>query len=356
MKRSLLFEPVKLGKLWLPNGVLMAPLTRLRAEADGTPGEMIAKYYEQRASAGLIISEMTVVSAKGQAYLNAPGMYTEGHRKGWRRVTDAVHGAGGRIFSQLAHAGRISHPSLLPGGAIPVGASAVRPAGHVHTRSGSQPYVTPRALEIGEIGGVVKEFADAARMAMEAGFDGVELHSANGYLLDQFLRDGTNWRQDGYGGPAKGRARLLLEVVEAVTEVWGAGRVGVRLSPFNGFNDMSDTNPRETFTVAAEALSGRGLAYLHIFEPVQEAWLTPRLRQAFGGALVVNGGFDVETGNAVVEGRSADAVAFGVPFLANPDLPERLRAGLPLNRPDPTTFYTGGARGYIDYPVHSPIV
>lgn len=352
---SPLLEPIQLGALALPNRILMAPLTRLRAEADGTPTELIATYYRQRASAGLLISEMTVVSPFGQAYLNAPGLYADSHREGWRRVTEAVHQAGGRIFAQIAHAGRISHPSLLPGGATPVAPSAVRPAGTVHTRSGSQPYVMPHALDEAGIAQVVREFADGARMAKEAGFDGIELHSANGYLLDQFLRDGANKRKDGYGGPAANRVRFLKEVVEAVTKVWGAGRVGVRLSPFNGFNDMSDSNPRESFPVFAQALSGYGLAYLHVFEPVPENgdWLTTRLRDAFGGPVIANGGFDGRSAEQVVAAGGAAAIAFGTPFLANPDLPLRLANGLPLNTPDPSTFYGGGARGYIDYPAYS---
>jgi len=354
---SRLLEPVQLGSLFLPNRVLMAPLTRLRAEPDGTPTELIAIYYRQRASAGLIISEMTVVSPFGQAYLNAPGLYSDSHRQGWRRVTDAVHGAGGQIFAQLAHAGRISHPSLLPGGATPVAPSPVRPAGHVHTRSGSQPYLTPRALDTGEIAEVVREFESAARMAQEAGFDGVELHSANGYLLDQFLRDGTNHRTDIYGGSARKRVRFLQEVIEAVAKVWGPGRVGVRLSPFNSFNDMSDSNPRESFPVIAQSLAGYGLAYLHLFEPLggKDVRLTPLLRDAFRGPVIANGGFDEHSANEAVSAGFAQAIAFGTPFLANPDLPLRLAQRLPLNTPDPSTFYTGGARGYIDYPeyIHS---
>lgn len=358
MHSPLLLEPVQLGSLTLPNRVVMAPLTRLRAEADGTPTELIATYYRQRASAGLIISEMTVVSPFGQAYLNAPGLYSDSHREGWRRVTDTVHHAGGRIFAQLAHAGRISHPSLLPGGASPVAPSAVRPAGHVHTRSGSQPYVTPRALDTAEIAAVVSEFQSAARMAQEAGFDGIELHSANGYLLDQFLRNRTNHRTDNYGGSAQNRVRFLQEVIEAVVKVWGPDRVGVRLSPFNSFNDMSDSNPRQSFSIIARALSTSGLAYLHVFEPMgpKDKWLTPLLRDAFRGPVIANGGYDGHSAQQVVSAGIAEAIAFGTPFLANPDLPLRLANGLPLNTPDPSTFYTGGARGYIDYPAHSHAV
>lgn len=351
----LLFEPVQLGAVQLPNRVLMAPLTRQRAKSDGTPTDLIATHYQQRASAGLIITEMTVVSAHGRAYLNAPGMYQDSHREGWRRVTEAVHQAGGRIFAQLAHAGRISHPSLLPGNAIPVAPSAVRPAGHVYTSSGKQPYVTPHALQTGEIAAVVQEFAAAARMAQEAGFDGVELHAANGYLLDQFLRDGTNQRTDAYGGSPEKRARFLMEVTQAVANVWGAGRVGVRLSPFNAFNDMLDSNPRQSFPVFAGALAAFGLAYLHVIEPAGGASgrLTPRMRELFGGPLIGNGGFDTKAAAAAIGSGEAEAISFGVPFLANPDLPARLAGNLPLNTPDPSTFYGGDARGYIDYPAYS---
>lgn len=355
MNHNILFQPVQLGGVQLPNRVLMAPLTRQRAAGDGTPTDLIARHYEQRASAGLIISEMTVVSAHGRAYLNAPGMYQDSHREGWKRVTEAVHRAGGRIFSQLAHAGRISHPSLLPGNATPVAPSAVRPAGHVYTASGKQLYVTPHALDAGEIAAVVEEFAAAARMAKDAGFDGVELHAANGYLLDQFLRDGTNRRTDAYGGSPENRVRFLTEVVQAVVNVWGAGRVGVRMSPFNSFNDMSDSNPRESFAVFAGALSSFGLAYLHVIEPAGTASdrLTPRMRALFGGPVVGNGGFDTKAAAAAIGSGEAEAIAFGVPFLANPDLPARLAGNLPLNTPDPSTFYGGDARGYIDYPVYS---
>lgn len=357
MNHNVLFEPVRLGGVELPNRVLMAPLTRQRAASDGTPTELIAKHYEQRASAGLIIAEMTAVSPFGRAYLNAPGMYQDSHREGWRRVTEAVHRAGGRIFSQLAHAGRISHPSLLPRNATPMAPSAVRPAGHVYTSSGKQPYVTPHALEVGEIAGVVAEFAAAARMAKDAGFDGVELHAANGYLIDQFLRDGANQRTDAYGGSAEKRARFLREVVQAVVSVWGAGHVGVRMSPFNPFNDMSDSNPRESFAVFAGALSAFGLAYLHVIEPAgqSEGRLTPRMRELFGGPVIGNGGFDTKAAAAAIGSGEAEAIAFGVPFLANPDLPARLAGNLPLNTPDSSTFYGGGARGYIDYPAYSQI-
>jgi N-ethylmaleimide reductase len=354
MNPNILFEPVQLGAIRLPNRDLMAPLTRQRAAADGTPTGLIATHYQQRASAGLIIAEMTVVSPYGRAYLSAPGMYQDSHREGWQRVTTNVHEAGGRIFSQLAHAGRISHPSLLPGNATPIAPSAVRPAGHVYTTSGRQTYVTPHALDAGEIAAVTREFENAARMAKEAGFDGVEVHSANGYLLDQFLRDGTNQRTDGYGGSPEKRVRFLMEVVQALVNVWGAGRVGVRLSPFNPFNDMSDSNPRESFPLFASALSTFGLAYLHVIEPAgAENRLTPRMRESFRGAVVGNDGFDTMAAARAIGSGEAEAISFGVPFLANPDLPARLARNLPLNTPDPATFYGGDARGYIDYPAYS---
>lgn len=354
---NLLFEPVQLGAVQLPNRILMAPLTRRRAAEDGTPTPLIATYYEQRASAGLIISEMTVVAATGQAYMNAPGLYSDSHREGWRNVTHRVHKAGGKIFAQIAHAGRISHPSLQPNQALPVAPSAIRPAGHVYTPTGPQPYVTPHALSVEEIAVIVKEFEDAARMALEAGFDGIELHSANGYLLDQFLRDGSNQRTDGYGGSAENRVRFLLEVIAAVSRVWGAGRVGVRFSPFNAFNDMSDSNPRESFSVFAAALAPLGLAYLHVIEPATEAAnrLTPRLRNLFQGPVIGNGGFSTEAAHQALHSGEAEAIAFGVPFLANPDLPARFAANLPLNTPDPSTFYSGGAKGYTDYPAYVPV-
>jgi N-ethylmaleimide reductase len=351
---SPLFQPVRIGDLHLPNRILMAPLTRLRATPDGTPTPIVADYYAQRASAGLIISEMTIVSPMGQAYINAPGLYTDSHRQGWRNVTGAVHREGGRIFAQIGHAGRISHPSLLPNNATPVAPSAIRPAGHVHTHSGNRPYVTPRALASNEIPAVIEEFAAAARMAQEAGFDGIELHAANGYLIDQFLRDGTNHRTDAYGGAPQNRVRFLLEVIEAVSKVWGPSRVGVRLSPFNPFNDMSDSNPREAFAVFAAALAPLGLAYLHVIEPATETnRLTPRLRQLFQGPIIGNGGFHAGAAGQAIHNGEAEAIAFGVPFLANPDLPARFAANLPLNTPDPSTFYSGGARGYTDYPAYA---
>ena len=346
-----LFTPIQMGPLALPNRVVMAPMTRNRAGAGNVPGALAAEYYRQRASAGLIVTEATQVSPQGVGYPGTPGIHDELQVAGWRRVTDAVHGAGGRIFLQLWHVGRISHPSLQPDGALPVAPSAIAAAGDAFTASGPQPFVTPRALETAEIPGVVAEFENGARRARAAGFDGVEIHAANGYLIDQFLRDGTNQRTDRYGGSLANRARFLLEVTEAVAHVWGPGRVGVRLSPQSPFNDMQDSDPRATFGHAALALAPLGLAYLHIVEPAGTLPpLVPDLKEAFGGPLMVNGGYTRALGETVLARGEADLVSFGASFLANPDLPLRLAYDAPLNPPDPATFYGGGARGYTDYP------
>jgi N-ethylmaleimide reductase len=352
---SSLWTPLQLGAISAANRILMAPMTRNRADADGLATPAMAAYYRQRASAGLIVSEMTMVSATGRSYMNTPGLFSSAQVEAWRRVTDAVHASGGRIVAQLGHGGRISHPSLLPDARRPVAPSAITPAGHVYTPTGPQPYVEPRALDPHEIAAIVAEFGDAAARAAEAGFDGVELHAANGYLLDQFLRDGANQRTDGYGGDASARVRLLLEAVAAAAAAVGADRVGVRLSPFNGYNDMRDTNPRATFSHAAARLRAFGLAYLHVIDPLdaRDAGAEPfvrELRARFGGPVVVNGSFSRDAAEAAIVRGDADAVSFGAPFLANPDLPWRLATDAPLNAPDPATFYAGGERGYIDYP------
>lgn len=350
-----LFSPLRLGELNLKNRIVMAPMTRNRALADGSPSHLMAEHYAQRAAAGMVITEMTVISGMGVAYINAPGMYQDSHRAGWRQVTDRVHDAGGLIVAQLAHAGRVSHSSLLPDRQLPVAPSPVRPAGHVYTRTGRHPFETPRALEMEEIAVIVKEFAQASRLALEAGFDGVELHAANGYLLDQFLRDGVNQRQDAYGGPVANRLRLLLEVTEAVVNVWGPGRAGVRISPFSPYNDIADSNPRATFTAVADALAGHTVAYLHVVEPATGAFderLTPELRRRFKAGVIVNGGFDRTMAEEALRLGEADAVSFGTPFIANPDLPDRFARNLPLAVPDSSTFYRGGASGYTDYPPH----
>ena len=350
-----LFAPFQLGPYELPNRLVMAPMTRSRAGEGNTVTELTVEYYAQRASAGLIVTEGTQVSPQGVGYTHTPGIHTGAQAAAWRRVTDAVHAEGGRIFAQLWHVGRVSHPSFH-GGALPVAPSAIGFEGQVFTYEGMHPYVAPRALETDEIAGVVAQFAAAARLAYDAGFDGVELHGANGYLIDEFLRDGSNQRTDAYGGSVENRVRFLVEVTAAVVEVWGGDRVGVRVSPRNPGNGMSDSDPVATFVHAAEALNPFGLAYLHVLEPIAGPMavpgerVTPALRKAFRGPLVANGGYTAETGNAVIASGEADLVAYGAAFLANPDLPNRFRQGAPLNDPDRATFYGGDARGYTDYP------
>ncbi|MHA1569619.1 MAG: alkene reductase [Alphaproteobacteria bacterium] len=351
-----LFTPLQMGPLLLPNRIVMAPLTRNRC-IDTVPGPLQAEYYSQRASAAFIISEATQISPQGIGYPNTPGIYTPEQIAGWRRVTDAVHAAGGRMFLQLWHVGRISHPSLQPDGALPVAPSAIKPAGEAFTYEGLQPFVTPRALELDEIPGLIDDYRQATLNAREAGFDGVEVHAANGYLLDQFLRDGTNRRTDQYGGSIENRARLLLEVLQAVTGAWQAERVGVRLSPLNPFNDIRDSNPEATFSYVTEALNPFGLAYLHVTEwgaddpgaagPPFDIF---KLREIFERIYMTNGGYDKARANAVLAAGKADLVAFGKLFIANPDLVERFAKDAPLNEPDESTFYGGDAHGYTDYP------
>ena len=350
-----LFTPFQLGPYELRNRMVMAPMTRSRAGEGNVPTALMAEYYAQRAGAGLIVTEGSQVSPEGVGYPNTPGIHTDAQVDGWRTITQAVHARGGRIFLQLWHVGRVSHPSLQPGGQLPLAPSAIGIEGEMlYTAAGPVPYVTPRALETDEIAGVVEQFAEGARRAYRAGFDGVELHGANGYLVDQFLRDGSNHRTDRYGGSPENRARFLSEVTAALVDVWGAERVGVRLSPVAAFNGMRDSDPVSTFSAAAHALGRLGLAYLHVVEPVgaqaSGGRVTPVLKAVFHGPLIANGGYGAESGNAAIAGRQADLVSFGTPFLANPDLPERLQAGAPLNAPDPATFYGGDARGYTDYP------
>jgi N-ethylmaleimide reductase len=350
-----LLTPLKLGRLELPNRIFMAPMTRNRApETLATP--MMAEHYRQRAGAGLIISEGSQISPFAVGYPATPGIHGEAQVAAWKTVTDAVHAAGGRIFVQLWHCGRISHPDLL-GGETPVSASAIRPAVKAITWTGQQDSVTPRALNTAEIGRLVACYANAARNALAAGFDGMEIHAANGYLIDQFLRDGSNRRNDDYGGSIENRCRFLLEVTQAVAAEAGADRVGVRLSPWQPFNDMRDSNPQATFCHAVERLDGFGLAYLHITEMGREApgaagpaFAPAELRKRWRGVLVANAGYDKARANAALASGAADAVAFGVPFIANPDLVERLRRDAPLNAADPQTFYNGGEKGYLDYP------
>ncbi len=355
MSRSPLHTPTAFGALTLPSRVVMAPMTRSRAGRHGVPTALMATYYAQRASAGLIVAEMTQVSADGVGYPGTPGIHDMAQVAGWRRVTAAVHAAGGRIVLQLGHAGRVSHPTLLPGGALPVAPSAVRPAGRVHTAQGPLPFVTPRALAADELPPIVASYADAARLARLAGFDGVEIHAGNGYLLDQFLRDGSNRRTDAYGGSVEHRARLLVEVVDATVRAWTAARVGVRVTPLADFNDMHDGAPARTFGHVAERLADFGLAYLHVVEPVATSTataprLTPTLRRLFGGPVIANGGYAADSAHAALVREEADAVSFGALYIANPDLARRLALGAPLAAPDRATFYGGDARGYTDYP------
>ena len=353
-----LFSPFRLGPLALPNRAVMAPMTRNRAGPGNAPTSLNAAYYAQRAGAGLIVAEAAQVSPQGLGYPGTPGIHSAEQIAGWQLVTQAVHRAGGRIFLQLWHVGRISHPSLQPGGALPVAPSAIAPAGQAWTLDGMKPYVTPRALETAEIPGIVAQFRHGAANAKAAGFDGVEVHAAHGYLLDQFLRDKTNRRSDIYGGRAQNRARLLIEVMEAVAGEWDAARAAVHLSPTNlAFNDIADSDPPATFSTAVRELDRLGLVYLHLVEPgpADPVGPGPRLDAAFfrplwRGALIANKGYDLDRANAVLRDGAADLVSFATLFLANPDLPERLRRGGPFNVPDRKTFYGGAAAGYTDYP------
>ncbi len=352
-----LFAPARFGAIDLPNRVVMSSLTRNRAGAGNVPTPLMAEYYRQRASAGLILTEASPGCAAGHGDPRTPGIHTAAQIAGWKQVTAAVHDAGGRIALQLWHVGRISHPALQPDGAAPVAPSAIRPAGQVYTGSGMADYVTPRALEAAELPALVARYAEAARNAMEAGFDGVEVHAGNGYLLDQFLRSSTNRRSDAYGGSKENRARLLLEVMDAVCAAVGSERVGVRLSPVTTFNDIHDDHPQETFDYVVTQLNSRRLAFLDILQGTggapREAWVPfdyARLRTLYAGNLVLNNSYDLASAQAALQAGAADAIAFGRLLLANPDLVERFRRGAPLNAPDPETFYGGDAKGYTDYP------
>lgn len=351
-----LLSAVRLGDLELPNRMVMAPMTRNRAGEGNVPTGLVATYYAQRASAGLIVTEATPVEPRGHGYPAIPGIYTDRQEAGWRSVVEEVHREDGGIFSQLWHTGRISHPRTQPDGDRPVAPSEVRPEGSIQTTDGEKSFVPPRALEAEEVEEIVEDFGRAARRARRAGFDGVELHGANGYLVDQFLRDGTNRREDRWGGSLENRVRFLARVTDALTEVWGPERVGVRLSPLNPFNDMEDSDPAATFGAAARALAEREIAYLHIVEPDgdehegEEHPVVTEMREAFGGTVILNGGYDREQGNGAVASGRADLISFARLFLANPDLPDRFARDLPLNEPDPDTFYGGGPEGYIDYP------
>ena len=345
-----LFDPLRIGALELPNRVLMAPLTRARAGARRIPNAMMAEYYTQRASAGLIISEATSVTPMGVGYADTPGIWSAEQVEGWKLITGAVHKAGGRMLLQLWHVGRISDPMFLDG-ALPVAPSPIAAAGHVSLVRPFKPFVTPRALDLSEIPLIVEAYRKGAENAQLAGFDGVEIHGANGYLLDQFLQDKSNHRQDAYGGPIENRARLMLEVADAVISVWGRDRVGMHLAPRGDSHDMGDSNPLATFGYVAGELGKRSIAFLCVRESLGENRIGPKLKVAFGGRYIANEKFTYETATQVLEAGEADAVAFGVPFLANPDLPERFRRNIPLNVPDPATFYAPGPKGYIDYPL-----
>jgi N-ethylmaleimide reductase len=352
-----LFSPLRLGAIELPNRVVMSSLTRNRAGAGNVPTDLTVEYYRQRASAGLILTEASPVCPEAHGYPRTPGIHTDEQIAGWKKVTAAVHAAGGRIAIQLWHVGRISHPDLQPGGSLPVAPSALRPAGQAITLKGMQDYVTPRALETAEIPGLVATYAQAARNALAAGFDGVEIHAGNGYLLDQFLRSSTNRRSDAYGGSKENRARLLLEVLAAICAVIGNDRVGLRLSPVTPFNDIADANPQETFDYVVGELNRFDLAFLDILQgtggAAPEQWLPfdyARLRAIYKGNLILNNGYDFASGQAAVKGGAADAIAYGRALLANPDLVERFRRGAPLNQPDYERLYVGEEKGYTDYP------
>ena len=355
-----LFSPLIVGPFDLPHRVVMAPMTRNRAGDGNVPDALNATYYQQRSDAAFIITEATQICPEGIGYPSTPGIHSDAQVDGWREVTDAVHEAGGRIILQMWHVGRISHPDLLPGGIDPVAPSAIRPAGEAMTLSGMKPFVTPRALDVAEIESLVAQYGVAAKNADMAGFDGVEVHGANGYLLDQFTRDSTNSRNDDYGGSVENRCRFPLAVTDAITGVWGAERVGYRISPFQPYNDIADSDPATTFTYLVSELAKRDLIYLHMVEmgddrgdggfPASRDPLFAELREIWPNTLITNGGYNRQMADSVIDAGLADMVAFGAPYLANPDLAERLLNGAAYNKPDRATFYGGSAAGYTDYP------
>ncbi len=356
-----LFDPITLGDYELKNRIFMAPLTRGRSDPQGVPGRMVAEYYAQRAEAGLLITEATAINAQGHGWRNAPGIYTEEQVRGWRLVADAVHARGGRIFMQLWHMGRCVLPEYA-NSERPIAPSEIKADGGLQGKDGNRrPFVMPRAITIPEIKQTVADFARAADRAIEAGFDGVEIHAANNFLVDAFLRDGTNRREDEYGGPIENRAGFLIEVIAVITGAIGAGKVGVRVSPTNNVFGISDSQPHVTFPSVAAMLNGFDIAYLHILEPkpasghamaTDIAPVSHLLRAAYKGTLINNGGYDRQSASDSLDAGEADAIAFGVPFIANPDLVERYRYGLPLTDSDPETYYTPGRRGYADYPTY----
>ena len=347
-----LFDPIKIGDLELSNRIIMSPLTRCRAIDNRIPNDLMAEYYSQRASAGLIISEGTVVTPMGVGYPNTPGIWSAEQTEAWKKITSAVHAKGGKMLLQLWHVGRVSDPSYL-NGELPVAPSAIAPKGHVSLIRPPKPFVTPRALALEEIPAIIEAFRKGAENAKIAGFDGVEIHGANGYLLDEFLQDSTNHRTDRYGGSLENRARLMCEVVDAVLAVWPAGRVGLHLAPKGDAQSMGDSNPRGTFTHIAREMSKRNLAFICTRDYVGEGFLGAEIRREFSGAYIANEKFTQETANEFVNSGKADAVAFGKLFIANPDLVRRFRENLPLNTPDAKTFYASGAEGYTDYPFYS---
>ncbi|WP_213774102.1 alkene reductase [Bradyrhizobium sp. dw_78] len=356
MSTTKLFDSYKLGSLTLPNRIVMAPLTRNRAVAGLVPSPLAIEYYGQRASAGLLISEASQISQQGQGYQDTPGIYSKEQVAGWRKVTDRVHERGGRIFIQLWHVGRISHTSLQPNGGAPVAPSAIPAKGKTYVGGAFADVSVPRALELSEIPGIIDSYKRGAANAIEAGFDGVEVHGANGYLLDQFARDGTNKRTDSYGGSIENRAKLMLEVSKAVAAEIGAEKTGIRISPVTPANDISDSNPQPLFDYIVDHLNALKLVYIHVIEGATGG---PRdiapfdygsLRKRFKGTYVANNGYDFALATKVLAANEADLIAFGKPYIANPDLVERLKKGAPLNEPDKATFYGGGAKGYTDYP------
>ena len=344
-----LFDPIQIGDLKLPNRIFMAPLTRCRAIDRRIPNALMAEYYAQRSSAGLIFSEATSISSMGVGYPDTPGIWSEEQIQGWKMITSAVHDKGGQMLLQLWHVGRISDPFYL-NGAIPVAPSAIKPAGNVNLIRPKKEFVTPRALDIDELPGIIEEFIQGALNAKEAGFDAVEVHAANGYLLDQFLQDSTNKRTDAYGGSIENRARLMLEVVDAVVSVWGNRKVGMHLAPRGDSNSIGDSNPRATFSYVAQELGKRKIAFICARESMGLNRLGPELKKIFGGVYIANEGFTQETAQAALDAGEADAIAFGKQFIANPDLPKRFAENAELNTPDPNTFYGSGKEGYTDYP------
>lgn len=365
-----LFSPFEFGPFHLAHRIVMPPLTRMRASSDGVPSPLAPAYYSQRATeGGLIIAEATQISRQGRGYPQTPGIYASEQVAGWRAITESVKKRGAVMFLQLWHVGRISHSSLQANGTFPVAPSAIRPEGNAFTNTFARvPFETPRALETAEIMNIVADYRHAAENAKRAGFDGVEVHAANGYLLQQFLEDKANHRTDRYGGSIPNRARLLFEVIDAVSQVWPIERIGVRLSPYNDVGDIADSDPQKLYGFVIEALAARGIGYLHLIEPQSRSGLTEQTNDAapasvttlfrpyFHGPLIASGGFTVETAERALAASTADLVAFGRPFIANPDLPKRLKLGAKLNEPDRSTFYGGAGRGYTDYPALMDVV